>query len=170
MKSTATCCEPPSRARYQLMLALAVLCGLLTLAGFLCQARQPTLAATLFVFAYLSGGWFAVIELAGQIRHGIFDINLLMIVVAIGAATIGAWAEGGTLLFLFSLSNALERFANHRTEQTISSLLKTAPEKVLRREGNDFIEVPVESLGIGDELLVKPGELFPTDAEICEGR
>ena len=57
-----------------------------------------------------------------------------MIVVAIGAAGVGAWTEGGTLLFLFSLSNALEHFANYRTEQTISSLLKSAPETAFRRQ------------------------------------
>ncbi len=154
---------------YRWMLALAALCGLGTLAGFLLEGFFPHVATVLFLAAYLSGGWFASIQLAGELRRGIFDINLLMIVVAVGAAIVGAWAEGGTLLFLFSLSNALEQFANHRTEQTISSLLKAAPETVCRRENGEWVEVPAESLGIDDELLVKPGDLFPTDGEICEG-
>ena len=97
---------------YQVMFVLVALCGLGTLAGFLLQRSAPSLAAALFLGAYLSGGWFAAIQLAGELRRGVFDINLLMIVVAIGAAGVGAWTEGGTLLFLFSLSNALERFAN----------------------------------------------------------
>ena len=92
-----------------------------------------------------------------------------MIVVAIGAACVGAWTEGGTLLFLFSLSNALERFANYRTEQTISSLLKSAPETAWRRADGAWIEVSTDSLGVGDELLVKPGDLFPVDGELIEG-
>ena len=92
-----------------------------------------------------------------------------MIVVALGAAGIGAWVEGATLLFLFSLSNALERFANYRTEQTIGSLLKAAPETACRRENGEWVEVPTDSLGVGDELLVKPGELFPVDGEVTEG-
>ncbi len=169
MKNSASCRGPRSQVSYRVMLLLAALCGLGTLAGFLLQTRWPVLATILFLFAYLSGGWFAAIDLASELRQGVFDINLLMIVVAIGAAIIGAWAEGGTLLFLFSLSNALEHFANHRTEQTISSLLKSAPETVWRRADNEWVETPVESLGIGDELLVKPGDLFPTDGEICEG-
>jgi Cd2+/Zn2+-exporting ATPase len=151
------------------MLFLAVLCGLGTLAGFLLQTQWPVPATIFFLCAYLCGGWFATIDLASELRRGVFDINLLMIVVAIGAAIIGAWAEGGTLLFLFSLSNALERFANHRTEQTISSLLKSAPETVWRRAETEWVEIPLASLSIGDELLVKPGDLFPTDGEICEG-
>ena len=153
------------------MLVFAAFCGLCTLAGFLLsKLGAPVLAPLpLFVAAYLSGGWFASIQLAGELRRGVFDINLLMIVVAIGAATVGAWAEGGTLLFLFSLSNALEQFANYRTEQTIGSLLKAAPETVCRRENGEWVDVPADSLGVGDELLVKPGDLFPTDGEVCEG-
>ena len=151
------------------MFLLAALCGLCTLTGFFLHSFAHSLATAFFVVAYLSGGWFATIQLAGELRRGVFDINLLMIVVAIGAAFVGAWAEGGTLLFLFSLSNALERFANHRTEQTISSLLRSAPETAWRREDGGWIEVPAESLGRDDELLVKPGDLFPADGEVIEG-
>lgn len=156
-------------SEYRGMFLLAALCGLCTLAGFFLHPFAHSLATALFLVAYLSGGWFASIQLAGELRHGVFDINLLMIVVAIGAACVGAWAEGGTLLFLFSLSNALERFANHRTERTISSLLKSAPETARRRENGAWIEVPTDSLGIDDELLVKPGDLFPVDGEVIEG-
>ena len=153
------------------MLLLAAICGLGTLSGFLLQRFEapPLTVAPLFVVAYLSGSWFASIQLASELRRGVFDINLLMIVVAIGAACVGAWAEGGTLLFLFSLSNALERFANYRTEQTISSLLKSAPETACRREDGAWVEVSADSLGVGDELLVKPGDLFPVDGEVIEG-
>ena len=151
------------------MFVLAALCGLSTLAGFFLHSFAHSLATALFLVAYLSGGWFASIQLAGELRRGVFDINLLMIVVALGAAGVGAWAEGATLLFLFSLSNALERFANYRTEQTISSLLKAAPETACRRENSGWAEVPTDSLGVNDELLVKPGELFPVDGEVIEG-
>lgn len=154
---------------YRGMFLLAGLCGLSTLAGFLLHSFAHHFAIAFFVVAYLSGGWFASVELAGELRRGVFDINLLMIVVAIGAAGVGAWAEGGTLLFLFSLSNALEHFANHRTEQTISSLLRSAPKTARRRQNGDWKEVPAESLGIDDELLVKPGDLFPVDGEVIEG-
>ena len=114
------------------------------MADFSCRnsALLTLVALPLFIAAYLSGGWFASIDLAGELRRGIFDINLLMIVVALGAAGIGAWVEGATLLFLFSLSNALERFANYRTEQTIGSLLKAAPETACRRENGEWVEVP----------------------------
>lgn len=157
--------------RHRVMLGFAAFCGLCTLGSFLLRMLgAPGLAALpFFIGAYLSGGWFASIDLAGELRRGQFNINLLMIVVALGAAGVGAWVEGATLLFLFSLSNALERFANYRTEQTIGSLLKAAPETAWRREKGEWVEVPTESLGVGDELLVKPGEVFPVDGELTEG-
>ena len=120
----------PSRRRWRaifrqdhlVMLLLAGYCGLNTLSGFVRQKFDawPVVAALFYIEAYISGGWFASIQLGRDLRQGRFDINLLMIVVAMGAAAIGAWALGGTLLFLFSLSNGLVRFAKHRTEQTIS--------------------------------------------------
>ncbi|HXA09034.1 MAG TPA: cation-translocating P-type ATPase [Chthoniobacterales bacterium] len=160
-----------TQPNHRVLLLFAVICGLSTFSAFLLQRLgAPALGAIpLFIVAYLSGGWFASIQLSGELRRGKWDINLLMLVVALGAASVGAWAEGGTLLFLFALSNALERFANHRTEQTISSLLKSAPETAWRRENGRWIEVAADSLGIGDEVLVKPGELFPVDGEVIEG-
>ena len=153
------------------MLLFAGYCGINTLGGFLLQRFEvwPIIVGLFYLEAYLSGGWFASVELGRDLRRGKFGIDLLMIVVALGAAAIGAYAEGATLLFLFSLSNALERFANHRTEQTISSLLKAAPETTWRREGDRWIEIPSQSVVVNDELLVKPGELFPVDGEIIEG-
>jgi Cd2+/Zn2+-exporting ATPase len=160
-----------TQPNHRVLLLFAVICGLSTFSGFLLQrlGAPPLAAIPLFIVAYLSGGWFASIQLSGELRRGKWDINLLMIVVALGAASVGAWAEGGTLLFLFSLSNALERFANYRTEQTISSLLKSAPETAWLRENGRWIEVAADSLGIGAEVLVKPGELFPVDGAVIEG-
>ena len=156
---------------YRAMLLLAAVCGFWTLTGFVLSrlSAPPSLAISSFLLAYISGGWFACAQLWPDLRRGRFDVNLLMIVVAVGAAFINAWVEGATLLFLFSLSNALGEFAKHRTEQTIDSLLKAAPETAWRREGDQWIEVPTTTLRIDDEVLVRPGELFPVDGTVSEG-
>ena len=171
MNSCCTTSRSAGPPPYRVLLLLAGLCGGATLSGFILQrtGSPSSLFVSLFVVAYLAGGWFASVALGRELLRGEFNINLLMIVVALGAAGIGAWAEGGTLLFLFSLSNALEQFANHRTEQTISSLLRSAPETATRREQGKWVEVPADSLGVGDELLVRPGQLFPVDGELIEG-
>jgi Cd2+/Zn2+-exporting ATPase len=163
---------PPITTRdYRIMLVLVGACGVSALAGFILQrAAFPVLwILPLFTIAYISGGWFATQDVWRGLKHRKIDVQFLMVVVALGAALVNAWTEGATLLFLFSLSNALEQFANHRTHKTIDSLLKAAPKQVLRREGEAWIEVSIEEVEREDELLVKPGELFPVDGVVIEG-
>jgi Cd2+/Zn2+-exporting ATPase len=163
---------PRSIARdYRVMLSLAAVCGLSTLSGFLLQRAESSAApiALCFTVAYLTGGWFATQDVWHALKRRNIDIQFLMIAVALGALFVKAWTEGATLLFLFSLSNGLEQFANYRTRRTIDSLLKAAPKFALRREAGRWLEVPVEQIERGDELLVKAGELFPVDGIVIEG-
>ena len=163
---------PPSTVRdYRVMLLLAVVCGLSTLTGVVFRRAEYGAAAVTacFAIAYITGGWFAIQDVWRALKVGKIDIQFLMVAVALGAVFVGAWTEGATLLFLFSLSNALEQFANYRTRRTIDSLLKTAPKRAFRRDGRNWTEVPVEEVAIDDELLVKAGELFPVDGILIEG-
>jgi Cd2+/Zn2+-exporting ATPase len=165
--------SPPSEIRdYRVMLILAVVCGAATLAGFaLSKWSHPSawLTAPLFITAYIAGGWFATIDVAAGLKERRIDIHFLMVFVAVGAAFVQAWTEGAVLLFLFSLSSALEQFANHRTRCAIESLLHTAPPRAWRRKGESWIEVDIDDVTAGDELLVKAGELFPVDGIVIEG-
>jgi Cd2+/Zn2+-exporting ATPase len=123
-----------------------------------------------FIAAYLAGGWFATGETWGRLRKRAIDVHFLMLAVAAGAASIGAWGEGTVLLFLFSLSGGLEHFALGRTQKEIRSLFREAPKvaTVLDQEGNER-EVKVEQLRPGTKLRVRPGGQFPVDAEIFKG-
>jgi Zn2+/Cd2+-exporting ATPase len=156
---------------YRAMLLLAGVCGVSTFIGFLLSrvAVRGEFIAPFFALAYLSGGWFATQDVWDALKRGKIDIQFLMVAVALGAVFVKGWTEGATLLFLFSLSNALEQFANYRTRKSIESLLKVAPKHALRRENGRWIEAPIEKVQIGDELLVKPGELFPVDGVMIEG-
>ena len=156
---------------YRVMLLLAAICGLSTLIGFLLGRAgiRGEFIAPFFALAYVSGGWFATQDVWHALKRGKIDIQFLMVAVALGALFVKGWTEGATLLFLFSLSNGLEQFANYRTRKSIESLLKVAPKHALRRENGRWVEAPIEEVQIGDELLVKPGELFPVDGVMIEG-
>ena len=120
----------PVARDYRFMLLLAATCGLSTLVGFLFgRAGMPgELIAASFVLAYLSGGWFATQDVWHGLKRGKIDIQFLMVAVALGALFVKAWTEGATLLFLFSLSNGLEQFANYRTRKSIESLAEGCAE------------------------------------------
>lgn len=152
-------------------LVLAILCGLFGLMAFsLGRMGHASIAVFFYVAAYISGGWFPAEEVWERLRKRAIDVHFLMLAVAAGAASIGAWAEGAVLLFLFSLSGALEHFALGRTQREIRSLFREAPKvaTVLDAYGNEQ-EVKVELLEPGMRLLVRPGSQFPVDAEVLKG-
>jgi Cd2+/Zn2+-exporting ATPase len=150
-------------------LVAAILCGALGLTAYFLLAGSWSIAV--FAAAYLAGGWFTAQEVWERLQQRAIDVHFLMLAVAVGSASIGAWAEGTTLLFLFSLSGALEHFALGRTQKEIRSLFREAPKfaTVLDDAGHER-EVKVEQLRTGLRLLVKPGAQFPVDAEIVKGR
>ncbi|MDQ8209185.1 cation-translocating P-type ATPase [Coraliomargarita sp. SDUM461003] len=125
----------------------------------------------LYLAAMLAGGWDAFQDAREGLPKGELDIHFLMLAVAVGAACIGAWAEGALLLFLFSFSGALEHFALHRTRREINSLFDAAPKTALRVDasGSEH-QIPVSQVQVGHILSVKPGGLFPVDAEVIEGK
>ena len=164
-------CPPTTPRDHRVMLGLSAVCLISGLCGYLVEWAQlpsPIMAAC-FAVAYLTGGWFTVQDVWASLKQRKIDIHFLMVAVAGGALLVRGWTEGATLLFLFSLSNGLEQFANHRTRRTIETLLKAAPKFALRRKTGVWFEIPVEQIRSGDELLVKPGELFPVDGTVIEG-
>jgi Cd2+/Zn2+-exporting ATPase len=152
-------------------LAASILCGAFGIAGFLLKGSSfGAYGVYCYMLAYLAGAWFTAQEVWERLRQRAVDVHFLMLAVAIGSACIGAWAEGATLLFLFSLSGALEHFALGRTQREIHALFKEAPKvaTVLDPGGRES-EVPVERLKAGMRLLMKPGAQFPVDAEVIKG-
>jgi len=149
-------------------LVLAVACGVFgLLATFVVPAPFKVFA---FAAAYLTGAYFAAEEVLERLQKRILDVHFLMLAVAFGAASIGAWAEGSTLLFLFSFSGALEHYAFGRTQKEIRSLFRDAPKTATAIDANgDETEIAVEQISRGARLRIKPGAQFPVDAEIVKG-
>ena len=150
-------------------LAAAVLCGFFGLGGYFFTAPYPSFAG--YLLAYVAGSWFTIHEVWERLQKRQIDVHFLMLAVAAGSACIGAFGEGAMLLFLFSLSGALEHFALGRTEREIRSLFREAPKTATLIDGQGReTTIPVEQLDCGMRLLIKPGEQFPVDAEIVKGQ
>ena len=159
------------RANPELFLALATLVFLLTAwLGGSVSGLLPAWAVVLFaVAAYVAGGYSGAKVALANACCGIFNIDLLMVAAALGAALIGEWEEGALLLFLFTLSGALESFASDRTRQAIAGLAELRPDTArVRREGV-VVEIVVEELAVGDVVVVRPGERMPVDGAVVGG-
>ena len=128
-----------------------------------------TWANLCFLIAYIAGGIFGVQASIRSLRQWTIDVDLLMVLAALGAAVVGAPFEGAMLLFLFSLSNVLQSYAVDRSRKAIHSLMKLRPDKALTRRGGDSLLLPIEELVVGDIVVVRPGESIPLDSVIVEG-
>ncbi|MBE8997738.1 heavy metal translocating P-type ATPase [Nostoc sp. LEGE 12447] len=156
----------------------ALLCGLLLFFGwFALHLGWLGLAFLLLPAAYVIGGYESAREgLTTLFKEKELDVDLLMIVAAIGAASLGLWRreyhliiDGAILILIFAISGALEGYAMARTERSIRSLMSLTPDtaRVLLQGREE--EIPISQLKVGDEIVVKPGELIPTDGIILSG-
>lgn len=164
--------SPRTVDRRQVELGLTLLTLVLVLASTVAERLgvAPAVHLLIDLGAYAAGGWFAVVETLPRLRHGDLDVDFLMVLAALGAAATGNWHEGGVLLFLFSLSNTLQSYAMDRSRRAIGSLLKRRPRQAtVLRDGRETI-VALEGLVIGDRMVVRPGEVVPTDGVLRAGR
>lgn len=159
------------KENYEFVLAAITLVALLTgwIGGEVTGALPDWSVTALAVIAFVAGGYSGFVGAWEQAKEGKFDIDFLMLAAALGAALINEWVEGALLLFLFTLSGALETYAMGRTRKAIESLGKLRPATALvRRDGGEAI-LPVEALVIGDVVLVKPGDRLPVDGVVIGG-
>ncbi len=122
-----------------------------------------------FAAAYLAGGWDLAKKVWEGMHQGEFGTDFLMFLVAVGAAGIGEPDEGAVLMFLFSASGAMERFAYAHTNREINSLLKHAPKTARMLENGVEREVPVAELKPGQIVRVTANEQVPVDVLIEHG-
>ena len=153
-------------------LILTIICTVALAIGFFggFLGLPENVQIVFYVMAYLSGGFFGTIEGLKALREFELNVDFLMVLAALGAAAIGEWAEGATLLFLFSLSNTLQAYALDRSRNAIRALMDLRPpEATVRRPDGTDVVVPLEELNVGDIILVKPGERLPVDGRVISG-
>ncbi|HET9134428.1 MAG TPA: heavy metal translocating P-type ATPase [Gemmatimonadales bacterium] len=161
-------------ARHE-QLAWAGLAGLLLLTSWVASLAERVPAwmpLAGYAAVGIIGGWLPVRHLVSGLLRGklLLDIDFLMVVAAIGAAAVGAPAEGAFLLFLFALANALESYALDRARDAIRALADLAPPRARVLQDGREIEIPVEQVRVGDVIVVRPAERIPADGTLRAGR
>ncbi|WP_416970071.1 HAD-IC family P-type ATPase [Streptomyces sp. 4F14] len=123
----------------------------------------------LYAVSYVSGGWEPALEGLRALREKTLDVDLLMIVAAIGAASIGQVLDGALLIVIFATSGALEALATARTADSVRGLLDLAPDTATRLTDTGESVVPAAELAVGDVLLIRPGERIAGDGRVLDG-
>ncbi|MFJ9345439.1 heavy metal translocating P-type ATPase [Streptomyces sp. NPDC101237] len=124
----------------------------------------------LFAATYLTGGWEPGREGLKALKDKTLDVDLLMVVAALGAAAIGQVLDGALLIVIFATSGALEALATARTADSVRGLLDLAPTTATRLLPDGGEEtVDTEHLAVGDLILIRPGERVGADGQVIDG-
>lgn len=125
---------------------------------------------TLYLACYLAGGWGSAWAGAQALRNKALDVDLLMIVAAIGAVAIGQIFDGALLIVIFATSGALDEVATKHTADSVQGLMDLAPDQavIVDAAGLERV-VPASELEVGDRLVVRPGERMPADGVVLSG-
>lgn len=130
----------------------------------------PWLILVLNIISYVAGGVFGAKTALESLSQRRIDVDMLMVLAALGAAAIDQWHEGAILLFLFSLSNVLQDYAIGRSRQAIRGLMKLYPNEANVRRNGRVETVKLEAIQLNEIVLIKPGERIPVDGVVVVGR
>lgn len=138
-------------------------------AGLLFNFGKPY-ELILFLVSYLLVGGEVVLQALKNIQKGeVFDENFLMSIATIGAFAIGEYPEGVAVMLFYQIGEAFQQLAVNRSRKSISALMDIRPDFANLKVGDEVRKVTPEEVGIGDFIVVKPGEKIPLDGQIVEG-
>ena len=149
--------------------ALVVLALLALLAAKLLEPYHLQLSWLAYACSYLAGGYEGVRSAIASLKKKEVDIDLLMVLAALGAACIGVPFEGALLLWLFALSNALCQMAFRKTQAAFDQLASRRSSTVFTRRSGNFVPVPVDEVVAGEVVWVRQGDELPLDGKIVKG-
>lgn len=146
--------------------------GILIIVGWLVGNEVGDFwTAVIFLSAFVIGGFEQAKEgIQATIKTKKLNVELLMILAATGASIIGYWFEGAILIFIFSVSGALETYTTNKSKREITKLMAFQPERAfLLLPNGDLKEIAAKDLQLDDMVLVRPGESVPIDGVIVRG-
>lgn len=127
------------------------------------------MTTVLYAIAMIVSGYKPAKSAYYGIKSRSLDMNVLMTVAALGAAVIGEWLEGATVVWLFALGVALQTRSIEQTRNSIRGLMDLAPSEAWVKENGQLIKKAAEDISIGTTIVVKPGDRIPLDGEITNG-
>jgi Cd2+/Zn2+-exporting ATPase len=149
-----------------------IVSGVMVSAGLVAEwtnALPQAGTAALSIAAILAGGWFLLPKAGRAILKLRPDINLLVVIAAIGASVIGEFIEAAAVVFLFGVAEWLEGWADRRARRAVAALLEIAPKVASVNRDGRFVEVPVGEVKAGETVAVKSAMSIPLDGEVVSG-
>jgi Cd2+/Zn2+-exporting ATPase len=146
-------------------------CGIIALIAFISGYSGVPLLVTngLYLLAVLVGVYYPARKALIALRAMTPTIHLLMLIGSVGAMALGLWGEAAVLIFVYSLGDVLESYAVDKARGAIRSLMELMPKDALVRRNGCVSVCAVESIGVDEIVIVRPGERIPVDGTVVEG-
>jgi len=158
----------PQEARRRLVLLIGS--AVAFAAGFgLSLLGWNTGSTALYASSLVLGAPVTLRKARHALKVGALDINVLMVVAALGAIALGEWSEAAAVVFLFAVAQALETRTLERARFAIRALMDLAPSQVVVRDGNTERVSSIDAVVPGDVIVVRPGEKIPLDGAVVAG-
>lgn len=156
-------------ARTQLILATTAGVFILT-AWFIEKYSESPYYVLFYLLAFVVGGYSKAVEgIQESLKEKQLNVELLMMIAAIGSAAIGYWGEGAVLILIFAYSGALEMYTLQKSYREIKALVSLQPDEAWLISGDKEFRVNASSLEPGNVIKVKPGERIPADGIVIKG-
>ncbi len=128
------------------------------------------LGVGLFTVSYLLSGAPVLFRAVRNLFKGrIFDENFLISIATLGSFCIGKFEEGVAVMLFFELGMHLQNLAAGRSRRSIAALMDIRPDSANLRADGEIRTVSPQSVGVGDIIVVRPGEKIPLDGVVTEG-
>ena len=155
--------------RQKRMLVRILAAGVLFVAALLIPASGWT-EILLFLLPFLVAGSDIIVSAVRNILHGQFlDENFLMSIASLGAFACGECTEGVAVMLFYQIGELFQSCAVARSRRSIAALMDICPEYANVEKDGCLLQVDPETVEVGSEILVKPGEKIPIDGVIIQG-
>lgn len=172
------------RTRNHIVAALAIFAAVFAVTEFVPLAQYVGgetnalyLEFVLFLIPYLIAGYDVLLKAARNIGNGqVFDENFLMTIATVGAFALVLFpdsqphmAEGAAVMLFYQVGELFQGYAVGKSRQSIADMMDIAPDFANVMRDGKLVQVDPYEIGVGDEIVVKPGERVPLDGTIVEG-
>ena len=139
-------------------------------AGWILSALElPRLAAAAYLVALALGLPTPLRKARHALRLRVLDINVLMLVAAVGAIVLGQWSEAAAVVLLFAVAQALEARTLERARHAVRALMDLAPAVVSVHQDGVERQLPIDDVQPGMIIVIRPGEKIPLDGDVAAG-
>lgn len=148
---------------------IKILCGTVFFVIGLCISN-PVVSLVSFFTAFIIVGLEVLVNAVKNILHGeFFDENFLMGLATIGAFAIGEYPEGVAVMLFYQIGEFFQHLAVHRSKESIAELMDIRPDLANVKRNGNILTCHPEDVGIGEIVVIKPGERVPLDCCVIEG-